>query len=162
MTRHLGKELHQTANKIRRQIDRISLAHGLTGLQGIVLDYLLRREGPTLQRDIEQDFDIRRSTVSKMLALLEKDGFIYRESVAGDARQRRVAVTEKGRAVHSAVGVEVNRYERRVLDSLNPVEQELFFALLDRVADAAEMRSGLQKNPERERRGNEYAGTTDE
>lgn len=145
MIRHLGKELHQTSNKIRRQIDRISLAHGLTGFQGIVLDYLLCREGPTLQRDIEQEFDIRRSTVSKMLALLEKDGFIYRESVAGDARQRRVAVTEKGRAVHSAVGVEVNRYEQRVLDSLSPAERELLFTLLDRVGGAAEAEPGLRK-----------------
>lgn len=135
--RHLAKELHQASNRLRRRIDRISLAHGLTGPQGMVLAFLSWHSQPVVQRDVEQEFDVRRSTVSCLLTQLEKDGFIRRESVEGDARLRRLVVTQKGLEAHRAVNAEVVRYEQQVLDTLTPEEQETFFRLLGRLSDAA-------------------------
>ena len=100
--RHLAKELHQASNRLRRRIDRISLAHGLTGPQGMVLAFLSWHSQPVVQRDVEQEFDVRRSTVSCLLTQLEKDGFIRRESVEGDARLRRLVVTQRGLEAHRA------------------------------------------------------------
>ena len=64
----------------------------LTPMQRHILNYILLE---TLHRDIyqkniEEEFQIRKSTVSGILKLIEKNGFIYRESVKEDARLKRI------------------------------------------------------------------------
>ena len=103
----------------------------------MVLAFLSWHSQPVVQRDVEQEFDVRRSTVSCLLTQLEKDGFIRRESVEGDARLRRLVVTQKGLEAHRAVNAEVVRCEQQVLGALTPEEQETFFRLLGRLSDAA-------------------------
>ncbi|SPU25488.1 MarR family transcriptional regulator [Bifidobacterium bifidum] len=51
------------------------------------------------QHTIEQKFCITRSTASRVLALMEKKGLIARESVAHDARCKRIVLTDKADAI---------------------------------------------------------------
>ena len=48
------------------------------------------------QKDIEQRFAVGRSTVTNLIQLMEKKGFVKRESVKQDARLKKVILTEKG------------------------------------------------------------------
>ena len=69
----------------------------LTPMQRHILNYILLE---TLHRDIyqknlEEEFQVRKSTVSGILKLIEKNGFIYRESVKEDARLKRIPSHEK-------------------------------------------------------------------
>lgn len=71
----------------------------LTPMQRHILNYILLE---TLHRDIyqknlEEEFQVRKSTVSGILKLIEKNGFIYRESVKEDARLKRILPTKKQR-----------------------------------------------------------------
>ena len=50
------------------------------------------------QRDIEQWFNIRRSSVTALLQGMAQDGFITRCAVEKDARLKRLVATDKGRA----------------------------------------------------------------
>ena len=52
-----------------------------------------------IRKDIEEEFQIRKSTVTGILQLMEKNGFIYRESVEKDARLKRIVPTKKAEAV---------------------------------------------------------------
>ena len=61
----------------------------------------------------------------------------------GDARLRRLVVTQKGLEAHRAVNAEVVRYEQQVLDTLTLEEQETFFRLLGKISAAAELREEL-------------------
>ena len=103
---HFGALLNQTSRLIRRALDaRINaeVSSELSGVRGMVLGDIVRaeRQGRDVyQRDIEQWFNIRRSSVTAMLQGMEQDGFITRSAVAKDARLKRLIATEKGRACH--------------------------------------------------------------
>ena len=99
---HFGALLNQTSRLIRRALDaRINaeVSSELSGVRGMVLGDIVRaeRQGRDVyQRDIEQWFNIRRSSVTAMLQGMEQDGFITRSAVAKDARLKRLIATEKG------------------------------------------------------------------
>ena len=92
---HFGALLNQTARVIRRALDaRISGVNpDLSGVRGMVLGDIVRgnRSGRDVyQRDIEQWFNIRRSSVTAMLQGMEQDGFLTRCAVEKDARLKRL------------------------------------------------------------------------
>ena len=89
---HFGALLNQTSRLIRRALDaRINaeVSSELSGVRGMVLGDIVRaeRQGRDVyQRDIEQWFNIRRSSVTAMLQGMEQDGsstgFFYLEQVS--------------------------------------------------------------------------------
>ena len=91
----------------------------LTPMQRHILNYILLE---TLHRDIyqkniEEEFQIRKSTVSGILKLIEKNGFIYRESVKEDARLKRILPTKKAEE-------HIHETEIRMTEGVS--EQDLF------------------------------------
>ena len=76
---HFGALLNQTSRLIRRALDaRINaeVSSELSGVRGMVLGDIVRaeRQGRDVyQRDIEQWFNIRRSSVTAMLQGMEQD-----------------------------------------------------------------------------------------
>ncbi len=52
------------------------------------------------QRDIEREFSITRSTVTNILQLMERKGYIERRSVPQDARLKQLVLTEEGICFH--------------------------------------------------------------
>ena len=56
------------------------------------------REEQVFQRDIEREFSITRSTVTNILQLMERKGYIERRSVPQDARLKKLVLTEEENA----------------------------------------------------------------
>jgi DNA-binding MarR family transcriptional regulator len=101
------------SNKIRRFLDASSAGIGLTGTQGAILHFIYKESKgrDIFQRDIEAEFDIRRSSVTSVLQGLEQGGFIRRESVEDDARLKKLTLTEKA--------LKISKYITRLLDKAN-------------------------------------------
>ena len=81
----IGFEIRILSNLIRRHINN-SASHteteSVTGMNGWVIVYLAHNsDRDVFQRDLEERFNVRRSTVSNILSLMEKKGLIKRESV---------------------------------------------------------------------------------
>lgn len=98
----------------------------LTPMQRHILNYILLE---TLHRDIyqknlEEEFQVRKSTVSGILKLIEKNGFIYRESVKEDARLKRVLPTKKAEALRPSILEHIHETEIRMTEGVS--EQDLF------------------------------------
>ena len=113
---HFGALLNQSARVIRRALDaRISGVNpDLSGVGGMVLGDIVRanRNGRDVyQRDIEQWFNIRRSSVTALLQGMEQDGFITRCAVEKDARLKRLVATDKGRACHAENEASIAQFE---------------------------------------------------
>ena len=70
------------------------------------------RDREIYQHTIEQKFCITRSTASRVLALMEKKGLIARESVAHDARCKRIVLTDKADAIVADLKANGERVER--------------------------------------------------
>ena len=72
-----------------------------TPMHGWIIGYLYRhRDTPVFQRDIEREFSITRSTVTNILQLMERKGYIERRSVPQDARLKQLVLTEEGICFH--------------------------------------------------------------
>lgn len=104
--RHAGRLITYTSHQIGRALDACIAAQvhpDLTGMRGLVLGHIVRtvQSGkPLYQRDLEECFRIRRSSVTAMLKAMESAGFITRTAVAKDARLKSLAPTVKGLACY--------------------------------------------------------------
>lgn len=155
---HFGALLNQTARLIRRALDaRISaaVATGLSGMRGMVLGDIVRanRTGRDVyQRDIEQWFNIRRSSVTALLQGMEQDGFITRCAVEKDARLKRLVATEKGRACHAEIEACIAQFEDDLQNGIDPQQGAIARAVLEQTLRNAQ--HILQEGNSNQERGN--------
>ena len=68
----------------------------VTGTNSWIICYLANHEGRDIfQKDIEKEFDITRSTASKVIDLMEQKGLVVRQKGSTDRRENRLILTEK-------------------------------------------------------------------
>ncbi len=115
---------------------------GLTPEQTLVIRYLSdHADHDVFQRDLETEFRISRASISSMLSLMEKRGLVRRESVAYDARLKKLTLTEQGCAIHArtvAAIVEINDCLEHALTS---EEKETLLRSLDKMERALDQRT---------------------
>lgn len=135
MEYRVGFEIKKLSNLIKKQIDRLSAESGLTGFQGYLMGYLIREGGrrDLFQRDVEKHLEISRASVTSILQLLEKNGFIRRESVKTDARLKKIAVTEKGYQANDRILNSLDRLESNLTEGISPEEMEVFISVMERI-----------------------------
>lgn len=122
------------ANALSRSLDSLHAGYCISGTNVRILHYLYEHEGKDVfQRDIENAFDIRRSTVSKVVQLMEQKELISRQSVNGDARLKRIVLTDKARKILTSTGDELSRFEEHITSSLTPEEIQTLCTLLDKI-----------------------------
>lgn len=128
--RRVGGEVRMISNLIKRRIHskQNSEEEAVTGTGGWILGYLAANEGrDVFQRDLEEQFCMRRATVSKMIQLMEQKGLIERQSVAYDARLKKLTLTEKGRTMHLEIIAELEQTEREIRKGIPEEKLEVFF-----------------------------------
>ncbi len=78
-------QIRRVDNLIFRKINQFARENDVeqaTPMHGWIIGYLYRhRDTPVFQRDIEREFSITRSTVTNILQLMERKGYIERRSV---------------------------------------------------------------------------------
>ncbi len=121
-------------NLMRRLADSGPMAHGeATPMQGRVIGYLTHHAGQDVyQRDLEQAFQVRRSTASALLAAMEKGGLLRRESVPWDARLKRLVLTERAEAMHQHFQEHMAQANAMITRGVTPEELEAFFHAVDK------------------------------
>ena len=93
------------SKNIRYFFDLAMSENGLTCIQSRILGHLRRaeeNEKDVFQRDIEDVFRIKRSSVTSVLQTLEKKGLVIREGVQGDARVKKLILTDEARRIQSS------------------------------------------------------------
>lgn len=139
--KHIGKRIHIVSNQIKRRMDKEMSKYGLTHSQNIILTYLARNQQRDIfQRDIEEEFDIRRSSVSSILTHLEEKGCVSRQSVDYDARLKKLTITPKGLAIVDKLFSVAVDFEKKVEEVLSEEEIDTLFSILDKLSDIANKR----------------------
>lgn len=136
-SRKLGLEIHIADLMLRRAGDactEISSEKELTGTHGYILGYLARHaDRPVYQRDIESHFGMRRSSVSNVLSLMERNGLIERQSVPKDARLKRIVMTEKGHGLHADTVKAFTRISKQALAGVDEAQLDVFYEVLNTI-----------------------------
>ena len=133
---HIAKKINILAKRIHRTIDREASKYGITGVQGRILGFISHnsKNRDIFQKDIEEELDIRRSSVTSVLQLMEKNGFIERVSVSEDARLKKLIITEKGAKIQKSIYDFILSFEKSFRDELSVDEMTILISLLDRLS----------------------------
>ncbi|HJA93268.1 MAG TPA: MarR family transcriptional regulator [Candidatus Eisenbergiella merdipullorum] len=123
-----GAWINLLSHKVKARLDATLQDLGITGVQSRVIYYILShcQEGPVFQRDIENVFGLSRSTATGILQLLEKNGIIRRESVASDARLKKLVPTQRAVDLDTQVSACLRETDRMLTRGLTKDQVLLF------------------------------------
>lgn len=133
---HVGRLIHILSHQMKRHSFMTSGDAGeLTATQKHVLQHILMESmhHEVYQRNIEEFFQVRRSSATELLKLLEKKGFIIRESVEWDARQKRIIPTEKALQVRVEILKDIECMEEHLREGISDAEFENCLRTLEKM-----------------------------
>ena len=117
----MGKLIHMLSHEMKRHhpIDKVVI-EDLTIMQKHILKYILLEtmHRDLYQKDIEEEFQIRKSTVTGYVQLMEKNGFLTRESDKDDARKKRLVPTAKAEELRGLILEDIKRNEKMMVEGI--------------------------------------------
>ena len=124
-------------NCISHRVIENSMADlGLTSIQSRMLGYLyfqLQNGKQVFQKELEEEFRIRKSSVTSVIQMLEKKGLVRRAGVTGDARRKELMLTEQGIAVQETVMERLDALEGLVNEALSPKEKQIWLSCIRKI-----------------------------
>lgn len=154
---HAGKLIHMLSHRLKRQNIIPCGDDGLTTMQKHVLKFILLE---TLHReiypkDVEEEFQIRKSTATGILQLMEKNGFIYRESSEKDARLKTIVPTKKAEALRAEILENIRVMEKRLTKGISEEEFSMCMYVLWKMFDNLAQTETQQAEKKEENENNE-------
>ena len=132
-------QMRRVNNLIFRKINqfhRENEVENVTPMHEWIMSYLFwHKDEPIYQRDIEREFSITRSTVTNILQLMERKGYIERQSVPQDARLKRLVLTEEGVRIHEKTMQSLHQTDEFVSSLLTEEENAELLRLLNKLRD---------------------------
>ena len=133
----IGWHVKVLSNLIKREVGNYcceKCSDELTGNNMFIIGYLAKHgERDVFQKDLEEFFSVRRSTMSAMILRMEKKGFLTRESVSHDARLKKLVLTEKGKRIHDMIEFGIKETEEKLSSGLSEDEKKMLFFLLEKL-----------------------------
>ncbi len=138
----IGFQVRTLSHLIKHTVNQTAFSDQevpVTGMQGWTMGYLYEnRDKDIFQRDIQAHFAVRRSTVTGVLQLMEKNGLIVRRSVDWDARLKKLELTPKAMEMHERVMRGIRQTEETLSSTLTPEEKETFLRLCEKIRKGIE------------------------
>ena len=139
----LGFRIRSLWQQIKRLMNRHLTendGYGLTGMQFAIVSYIAKEstERDVFQKDLEQKFDIRKSTVTGILNTMERDGLLLRETVPYDARLRKMILTDKALQAKKNSEQVIDTVENQLSKGLTEEEIATFLTILEKISKNAE------------------------
>lgn len=137
-SKRIGFQMKSINNLIRRRLDvrftEVGLGE-LCGMQGPMIGYIYKQSKTqdVFQKDIEKEFNIRRSTATVMLQNMEQKGLIVRQTVDHDARLKKILLTEKAKECHLRVREQIDAFNEELEKGITKEEKEEFFRILEKI-----------------------------
>ena len=85
------------------------------------------------QRDIEEEFSVRRSTATGILQLMEKNNLIKREPVSYDARLKKIVLTQKALDIQNEINQEIKAHDKKLSKDISKDDLEIFFKVMKQI-----------------------------
>ena len=133
----VGFEIKTVHNLLNRDFEKLlnnEKMKNITGVQKWVIGYLSEHEGEDVfQRDLEDEFSIRRSTATGILQLMEKNDLIVRVPVSYDARLKKLVLTQKALDIQYEINREIQAHDKKVRNGISEEELEVFFKVMNKI-----------------------------
>lgn len=133
----VGFEIKTVHNLLKRDFEKrlnYEKMKNITGVQKWVIGYLSEHEGEDVfQRDLEEEFSIRRSTATGILQLMEKNDLIVRVPVSYDARLKKLVLTQKALDIQYEINREIQAHDKKLRNGISEEELEVFFKVMNKI-----------------------------
>ncbi|MFH5810279.1 MarR family winged helix-turn-helix transcriptional regulator [Companilactobacillus sp. FL22-1] len=134
MARDVAHLIKVASNEISRQINTFAAKYGLTGTQLQIIHYLSQSPVENIyQKDIEQEFNIRRPTATKILQTMEKADLINRYHAKADSRLKRIVLSSKAKELVTPIDQFMNENNQKILSTLGALERHSFVRALSKI-----------------------------
>lgn len=133
--KHAARYISKLSNKLRRKIDAFSSRESFSGSQGRVLHFILAQSSDVFQKDVEEEYSLRPPTATELLKKMEKNGLIYREAMASDARMKRIVVSEKALQYKDMVIADITALEDELTKDIPQNELDIFLKVIEKMLD---------------------------
>jgi MarR family transcriptional repressor of mepA len=128
----IGKLVKKTDIALNRQMNQFAKKYDLTGVQMSIIDYLSRRpEHRAPQKNLENEFNIQRSTTTIILQRMEKRHLVVRQTNSQDRRIREVHLTEQAVALIPVVNDYINYHQKQLRQQFTSAELETVVKVLE-------------------------------
>ena len=138
----IGHEIKKLSHAVGRKIEFNMRSKGIdsaTAMHGMIMGFIRRNsERDVFQRDVEQFFNISRSTVTNILQLMEKKGYIIRESSQTDARLKKLKLTELGRSEDERILGCLMETDAELVDGIPKDKLETFYEVVSLISENCE------------------------
>ncbi|CEQ24482.1 MarR family transcriptional regulator [[Clostridium] sordellii] len=134
----LGLDISKINHIISRKMDASvinAIDDNLTISQAYVIDFISieGKNKEIFQKDLEREFDLKRSSVSLMLNNMEKSDLIERVPVTEDARLKKIVLTEKSKKIYEKISIAIDSIEARLSEDITQEEIEVFQRVLEKI-----------------------------
>ena len=133
----IGSQIKALSNLLKREIGNSACAKSADEAPGnnmFIIRYLAERKNEDIfQKDLEEFFSVRRSTMSDIILRMEQKGFLIRKPVAHDRRLKKLVLTEKGENIHAVMESVVFQTEEKLTLGFSAEEKETLSRLLEKL-----------------------------
>lgn len=147
-----GKMINRISNRLRRRSAKIQALAGISGAQGMILDYILIESvnHPIYQKDVEKEFGLRPSTATGVLNDLEQKGMILREADPQDGRRKKIVFTQQAKAISQKMRKQILESEEILLNGISQEEIRMFMDISGRMLQNLDQDIEVSVKKERE------------
>ncbi len=137
MSSNIAHLIKVASNEISRSVNDFASAYDLTGTQVQIIDFLtsVPDNEYVFQKDIEAEFNIRRSTATNILKIMEKKELIKRQTVESDSRLKKITVMDKALKLQTNIDEFMQENDQRILSSLGAFERRGFLHALQKLPE---------------------------
>lgn len=137
--RDIGYLVKALNHMFRRSFENALRKNGfedITVMMGWIIGYLASCEGQDIyQKDLERRFHVGKSSLAGTLKIMEEKGYILRQSVKGDARLKRLVLTEKARQHCQWMIKEREELEQRVKEGIPGEDIDVFIRVIEKMRE---------------------------
>ncbi|MBQ7548316.1 MAG: MarR family transcriptional regulator [Clostridia bacterium] len=127
----LNRGIHRYLENLRCEKENLRT---LSVTNCMIIGFLARNQGREIyQKDIEKKFGITRSTASKVIKLMEEKQLVRRQKVPGDARLRKLELTEKSLLISEVMAADAEKTEDQLLSGFSEDEKNTLAEYLERM-----------------------------
>ena len=138
-------DIKSADHAIRRRFEALEIGRltGLTPSQCRIMGFIMDNgDKPVYQKDIEAEFNIRRSTATPLLQAMEHKNLIMREPEENDGRLKRIRLTKKAMERSREVMDRISCIERQLVEGITAEEIKVLHSVCQRIRQNAERTGG--------------------
>ena len=137
--RHIGIATRCLNHEIGRAVRAViseEFGDSATGVQSWIVRYLYDHgEEDVFQKDLESQFSVRRSTMTTILQLMEKNGLIKKQSVSRDARLKKLILTPAAIEMQDRIRSGIDTLEAKMREGISDKDLDTFFSVAEKIKE---------------------------